>query len=267
MRLLIIILLLLPATNSVIGQDLNPIRDSILEEALKLYKLEKVAWLSSDKLYEYPMNRYLINGYIPYYDKDTIRTIFYYSDSFDTKIRFTSSISIHDKLEILGLNFKIETRNPTSKELKFIQLRNEIVERMMIDDDFAKNKQFVNYNISVLEKDSSLYFYILPASSESDLFYLGGDYIVKYTGEKDPLKIIPQHKALIRVVAPLDSNVFSFTHSHIDGFSPFITATDICQAKLYGKLTTDCVEFFVVSSLYESYYNADNDELVIKRRL
>jgi hypothetical protein len=267
MKILTITFLFLLSTNLLFGQELDHIRDSILEDALKLYKLEKAAWISSDKMYERPMNHYLINGYIPYYDNDTIRTIFYYSDSFDTKIRFTSSISVYDSLVMNKLDFKTETRNPTQKELLLIRLRDEILERMMLDEDFVKNTQIVRYNISVIEKDSLLLFYLLPASSESDLFYMGGDYIVKYSKENESLIVTPQHKSLIRIVAPFDSNVFRSTHSHLDGFSPFITATDICQAKLFGRLTINCIEYSVVSGLYESYYNAENDELVIKKRL
>jgi len=245
------------------SQDLELIRDSILNEGLNIYKLEKVAWLGTDKLNINPLNNYLINGYVPYYEKDSIRTIFYYHDSFGTRIRFTASYYLHDSLSIDNIVFKAMDRTPTNRELLIIEIRDDLENLINTSSAFTQYTNYLNYNVSLIDNDTLLHFYILPASSRNDLFYLGGDYIITYSSDKKLVSVNPQHKRLLEIKPPHETVIKSFTHTHIEGFSDFITATDICQAKLYGKIATNCTTFIVITEGYESTYNTETDELTI----
>ena len=266
MKKIILVVYLIIMSSYSYSQKLNLIADSLLKEGLKIYKLEKAAWISSDKLAEKPVNSFLTNGYIPFYDNDSIKTLFYYHDSFDTKIKFIGSISIHDSLKTTNVHLNSIDRNPTDKELLIIKLRNEISEMIELSPSLSEYSDLFSYNISLLENDSLLQFYLLPGTTRNDMFYLGSDYIINFSLNGKLLGIKAQHNNLIEMKPPSDVTIEASLHSHINGTSEFITATDICQAKLYGKLTNNCTVYRVISESYESTYNIESDSLIIHRR-
>lgn len=258
--------MLLLLTRSVYCQNIKAIQDSILQEGLKLYKLERVAWLSSNKLMEKPLNMFMFNGYLPYLDGDTVKTIFYNHNSLGTKVKFISKISLSDTLSIGNIIVNKLDRTPTIRELNLIEVRNKISGIIEESSIIKPLPQHVSLNLSIVERDSSYYGYLLPGTARNDLFYFGGDYICKFSKNKKLVYIKPQHKSLIETKKPEGIvGVIKSIHSHIPPFSPFMTATDICQAKLYGKLTIGCTVFKVVSKFFETTYNTETDEFIIKR--
>ena len=266
MKALHILLFLLISINCN-SQNLELIKDSILNEGLRLYKLEKTAWISTDLILAKPSNSYLFNDYSSYFDGDTVKVIYYSQISDIAKIKFTARYNIEHELKSENVKIVREIRKPTEYESKLIKLKKEI--RTLIEEspNLSKNKYLHNFNITVLEKDSLLMFYLLPGTTKNDMFYLGGDYIIYYSNHKGFYKIKAQHKGLIEVKLPEEGlEVYYFMHSHIKGYSNFMTATDICQAKLYSKLTVGLSEYKVISQFYESTYNIETDILEIKKR-
>lgn len=248
------------------SQDLGIISDSILNEGLKLYKLEKMAWISSDKLNEDSLNKNSINNFVTFFEGDSIKTIFYYEDSFDIRIRFIGKINSNDSLINENLSFMKSDRKPLKKESLYIAIKSECIKMINSSPNLARNANLFNYNISILEKDILFDIYLLPGTYSDEFFYLGSDYIIKFSKNTEFLDIIPQHSSLIEVRPPENVKVFASTHTHIEGFSPYITATDICQAKLYGELTVKCNLFEVVSENYLSTYDTKTDSLTITLR-
>jgi len=116
-----------------------------------------------------------------------------------------------------------------------------------------------------LEKNNLFYFYLLPVSIESGQFYMGGDYIFKFTKDDKLLSIEPQHKGLIRVHKLPDTTIYFCAHSHLDEYSHFITATDICQAKLYAKQTVRFSDFKVIATQFESSFNTETNVIKITK--
>ena len=265
MKIINLLIILIITVNSY-SQNLDLVRDSILNEGLKLYQLEKVAWLSTDLILEDPSNYQLFNDYSSYFNGDTVTVVYYYHDSNDTKIKFTAKYETTKNLISENINIYEVYRNPTSKEKQLIISKKAI--RDLIEDSpiLSRNLNLINYNISVLENDSLLMYYLLPGTDKDDMFYMGGDYIIYYSIEKGIFKIKAQHKGLIKVKLPKGLKVYHFTHSHISGYSQFMTSTDICQAKLYGKLTVGLTEYKVISQLYESIYNSETDDFKIIKR-
>ena len=59
-----------------------------------------------------------------------------------------------------------------------------------------------------------------------------------------------------------DSQEVGGVHTHLPGFSDFITATDICTLRLYQYMTK-WKQHIVVSERYTTMYNCENNSLII----
>ncbi len=243
--------------------NLKMIADSIVKEGLQLYKLERLAWVSSDMISELKTNLVLFNGYISYCNGDSIKTIYYNNDTFGLKIKFDASVSQEDSILEKNIHLERIERTASEYEMLLIELRSEVQNMIMISPSLSENLNKVVFNIVPVDKGDKLYFYMLPGSFEQDAFYMGGDYIFEFTRNKKLLSISPQHKSLIYMRKLKDAQIFSAIHTHIPGFSEFMTATDICQSKLYGKLTTGVTKYFVNSIRYSSEYDTETDQLKI----
>lgn len=244
-------------------KTINTIADSILQEGLLLYKLERIAWVSSDKINVFKSNMLLFNGYISYFIGDSIKTIYYNHDSFSTKIKFDASVYVKDSITEKNVHVKRIDRLASKHELLLIGLCDEIKIMIAESPSMSENKDKVNPNINPIIRGDKLYFYVLPGSFEQTSFYMGEDYIFEYTNDKKLISISPQHKGLIRFHTLENMEIKTSFHTHLPDYLPFITATDICQAKLYGKRTIGVTKYVVNSTLYSSEYNTETDQLII----
>lgn len=244
-------------------KTLKIIADSILQEGILLYKLEKTAWVSSDIINIFKSNLLLFNGYISYFAGDSIKTIYYYRDSSTTKIKFDVSVNMKDSIIEKNVHVKRIDRFASEQELLLIGLRDEIKIMMSESPSMSENKDKVSPNINPIIRGDRLYFYVLPSSFEQTAFYMGGDYIFEYTRDKKLLSIAPQHKNLIRFHTLENTKIYTIYHTHITDYSEFMTATDICQAKLYGKSTIGVTKYIVICDQYSSEYNTETDQLII----
>ena len=242
---------------------LNIIADSILREGLLLYKLERISWVSTDLINTFKSNMLLFNGYISFFEGDSIKTIYYNHDSSGTKIKFDASINIKDSITEKFVRVKRVDRIPSKQELLLIELREEIKTMIAESPSMSENRNKVMPNIDPVIKGDKLYFYVLPGSFEQTSFYMGGDYIFEFTYDKKLLSIHPQHKSLLRFHTLENTKIITSFHTHLTEYSEFITATDICQAKLYGKLTIGVTNYVVNSAVYSSDYNTETDQLII----
>lgn len=248
-------------------KTLNMIADSILQEGLQLYKLERIAWVSTDLISAFQSNMLLFNGYISYFAGDSVKTIYYYHDSFGTKIKFDASVYVKDTITEKYVRVKRIDRIASEHEILLIGLRDEIKDIIAESPSMSENKDKVIPNINPIVRGDKLYFYVLPGSFEQTAFYMGGDYIFEYSNDKKLLSITPQHKSLLRLHTLEDTEIKTSMHTHLPDYSPFITATDICQAKLYGKLTIGVTKYVVHSQRYSSEYNTETDKLTITDNL
>lgn len=249
-------------------QNLDSIQHAILNEGLEIYKLERIAWFGTDQvLDDSPINMYLFNGYLPYRDSNYYRCIFYDHDSFDTKIRFTISHPISDSISSNSVEFDNNDRVPTTQEMRFIIIREDILNNIKDSKLVQYNPELIGYNISFVQNKEIVKCYFLPGTKVDSVFFLGGDFIFNYSLSGDLIEILPQHKTLIPIRRLKEKNVNIIHHSHLESFSPYITPTDICQIKLYSKMTVGCTKHEVISQFYTSKYNAENDSIVIIKNL
>jgi len=247
--------------------NLKRISDSIVQEGLSLYKLEKMARISSDMIGDAKTKNLSFHDYVPFFEKDSLKVLYYTSNATGIKIKYTASLGEKDSITPTIIKLKHEDRIPTKKELVLIEIKKEIRAFIQDSPSLNENKNVMNFDIPVLEKNNQLYFYLLPISIESGQFYMGGDYIFKYTSDKKLQSIEPQHKGLIRIHKLPDTTIYYAAHMHLNEYSHFMTATDICQAKLYAKQTVGFSEFRVIARSFDSSFNTGTNELrFIKNR-
>jgi len=256
----------LPAPDSVLFSDhnLKHISDSVVQEGLNLYKLGKLARISRNMMSEAKTD-IIFPDYIPFLDKDTVKVSYYTSGSTGIKINYTAILHEKDSIIPANIQLKKEDRLPTQKEQRLIGIKNEINTFVQESPSLNENKNVMNFDMYALEKNNLFYFYLLPVSIESGQFYMGGDYIFKFTKDDKLLSIEPQHKGLIRVHKLPDTTIYFCAHSHLDEYSHFITATDICQAKLYAKQTVRFSDFKVIATQFESSFNTETNVIKITK--
>lgn len=257
----------IPILDSVLYSSLNlkRISDSIVQEGLSLYKLERMAKTSSNMIGETKPNNVLYHDYVPFFEKDSLKVLYYTSDATGIKIKYTASIWGKDSITSARIQLKQEDRIPTKKELVLIEIKKEIRAFIQDSPSLNENKNVMNFDIPVLEKNNLFYFYLLPVSIESGQFYMGGESIFKYSKDSQLLSIEPQHKGLIKVHRLPDTTIYYAAHTHLDEYSHFMTATDICQAKLYAMQTVGFSEFRVIARTFDSNFNTETNVLKFSR--
>ena len=251
---------------SILGQNIDSIKTAILTEGLELYHLECAAWISTDQILDEAFsNQYLFNGYVSYKDSNSYTTIYYDHDSFGTKIKFTAKNPIQDTINTFNTKIVKKDRTPTDYELILIKVRENEVDLIVESPLLSKNADKINYNIVLLDKEQQILSFLLPGSFSNSIFYVGGDYILKYSKNGEFQSIEALHKSLIPMRKLENVGVEKSYHTHLPEFSPFMTSTDICQFKLYGKSITGCIEYIVFDTLerYVSILNTETDEFSI----
>jgi len=256
-----------PALDSAKYSSLNLKRlsDSIVQEGVSLYKLEKLARTSSEMIRATKPNRLLSPDCVPCFRKDSMIVLYYTSDSTGTRITYTACLGGKDSIAPVNIRLKQEDRLPTQQELVLIGIKKEIRSFILDSPSLNENRKVLIFDIPVLVRNNLFYFYLLPVSIESGQFYMGGDYIFKYSKDSKLLSIEPQHKGLIPVHKLSDTTIYYAAHTHLNGYSNFMTATDICQAKLYAKQTVGFSGFRVIATQFDSSFNTETNELKLIR--
>nr|NQU93554.1 hypothetical protein [Bacteroidota bacterium] len=267
--LLLTVLILFSSCLISYGQkNLEQISDSILNEAFKIYELEKSAWVSTDFLLNIYPKRYFrkeIEGYLSYKDNYTIKTI-YWQEQKDG-IVINNTFSFNNPEQISDFEHTHMQRLPTKKELKLINIRNKVVADIESDLQFYTIPTGAKFNIVVIENDNQYRSYLLVGFNKKNVVPLGNDYCI----ELDTLgKIINRkrlHKSYIETpfnggIRFKGQKIKAIYHSHLPG-TPFITSTDICIAMLFADFI-EWKEITIVSSDYLSTYNISDKTLKIE---
>ena len=249
------------------GLNLKRISDSILQEGLALYRLEKLAMTSRELIGKMDLKNIVFSDYIQYFDADTLKVLYYSSNPSGIRIKMMACLVQNDSITPDKIKLIRGDRTPTLNELTLIDIKNEIRTMIQESPSLNENKNVMSFSIPVLKKNNSLYFYLLPVSIESNQFYMGGDYIFIYSTDKKLKSIDPQHKSLLRVRKLTNATINSASHTHVAGYSHFMTATDICQAKLYGKQTVGFTNFKVLTSRFDSGFNTETNVLELTKSI
>lgn len=231
--------------------------DSIQKEANLLFGLENAAWKGTDYVTDLPNIKNAMGGYITYHEKDAFVCSILSKDYSKTLVRYyfdekTGKLSkVNDKVKNISTTEKLLYE--AKKEL-INQISNEDY-GIVVPDDF-------NLNFIPIKWDKGFKIYIITSSSDAYTIPFGNDYLFYL----DSSYKITAHERFHKSFVPSKTkhegrNIVRCMHNHVLEY-PYISATDICNFKLYapfGKID----EFSVISGSLEGIftYKLSTDKL------
>lgn len=245
--------------------DLQSESKKILTEGLKLYKLEKSAWIASDSTENKPKEEY-ITGFVSYFNKDNINVLFYKKISDDTySVLYT--FYFKNLTDVSYINYNNETRNPTDKELMYIQLKEGTFDLLENFDWLYAKQENTGKNISIYKEKGIYKIFVMTGSNEYGIIPLGKDLEFKCLEDQSVIELVCR---LHQYYLPIDINDIkkdtkSTLHHHSDKSSQFITSTDICTFMLYKDMS-NIKEHKVISADYVSVFNTQKLTLLIFKK-
>ena len=173
--------------------------DKILEEGQVLYTLEMANVTSLDVFYDKEYDPKLAKGYFSYFDKDTVKTIFYREiDTTSALFRANDSLrkSIKDKFDMITISKSLRYLNKVIDKKKVFVFENDRkmtdYEKKLFTIRFAIYKLFnddpvlfvkydkSNLSIVIVDKKKNFDVYVMNVFADLSFVPLGNDsYFVK----------------------------------------------------------------------------------------
>ncbi len=252
--------------------------DKIFEEGQVLYTLEMANTTSLDVFYDKEYDPKSAKGYFSYFDKDTIKTIFYreidtttalfkandslkklIKNEFDLLI-VSKSMRYIDKSINKAKVFVHETeRRITDYEHKLFEIRFKIYKMFNSDPVMFVKYNKSNLSIIILDKKKQFEVYVMSVFQDMSFVPIGNDYYFAFDKELNLLEKKTIHSSLV----PLDpayygkknDEVKPAFHNHKgENAEPFITPTDICVLLLFKPMLKWDMHY-VYSDEYVSVFN------------
>ncbi len=260
--------------------------DKILEEGQILYTLEMANVTSLDVFYDKEYDPKIAKGCFSYFDKDTIKTIFYreldtttalfkandslrklIKDEYDLLIVSKTMRYINKVLDKKKVYVFENDRKITDYEKKLFAIRFKIFK--LFNEDPVMFVKYAKSNLSIVIQDKKKAFevYVMNVFKDMSFVPLGNDYFFKFDKEGNLLEKKVLHKTLI----PLDpayhgkknDEVKSSFHNHKgEDAEEFITPTDVCVLLLF-KPACQWDMHYVHSEKYVSVFNIYKNTLSI----
>jgi len=205
--------------------------DSILIEGNLLYRYEKAAWISIDLARENKSIKMDFFSYLVYHENDTVRTLILNKKSeciYELRFVFEFDNPISDV---------VLTRALTTKEQNMVTTKTTIINKLIEQKIPVGCPDGYGLNMILMPKYDGFKFYIITGANKSGVIPFGNDFlfITDDTGNIQSWKKFHSRLIAQDSKGPNGEDVREMTHSHLRT-EPFITATDICTFKLYGKL-------------------------------
>lgn len=254
-------LLLFHVTFSTTYSQVEKATDSIMQEGLFLYRLEKASWHGTDLFLEKYTDRNNIGGYFSYMEKDKATCIFF---SRTNEPQVLGTIRFDTTFNLQTATVDLKTRGFTSGEKDLYSLRKAAYQLVNQDSLFVYYKD-TRFNLIPMIHGGHRKAYVLTATQKPGVVLLGNDYLVYF----DPENQVKHKKKLHRNIIELQTSTvdttqltFGAIHTHLPETGEFITATDICTLLLY-KDFADWKQHIVVSENYMSILNLESINLMI----
>lgn len=232
--------------------------DSILTEADLLYRYEKSSWTSTDLALANKKTKKEFGRYLTYDSNDTIKTIIIDKELQNCIAEF---VSINE-----NGNNSFSTRPLSAKENELLKVEHQIKSQLDNPKYQVTVPEGFSLNMILLPQPNGYKFYIITGTAKSDVIPFGNDYLFE-TDKQGTIKNYKKfHSRLLAIETkiPNGGKISMVTHSHLKT-NPFISATDICTFKLYGKLY-DVSDLSIYSPAIGKYfaYNLDTNKIEIK---
>lgn len=242
--------------------NLDSIANSILDEGMYLYKLEKHSMLASGKVLNDKKNIEIINGYLTYNKEDTTITIFYnYSENKTDVIFEFKSLKDSDSYSNSKLNTLLHS--PDAHEYKLIKAREEIIKIITETPSIVSLLNIVDYNIAFHEKDSFIECYLMAGFNIDSIVPIGADFRIDLSNDYKIIDIEYYHARFIGEKRLLMNDVTETKHRHIVGDSKYIAPTEVCIYKLYDCKFQNTKKHIIDGENYTSIFDSENNTLKI----
>lgn len=285
-RIVIFFILFLPPFCFFSQKASQKTADKILEDGQVLYTLEMASVTSLDVFYDKEYDPNLAKGYFSYFEKDTIKTLFYRElDTAAALFKSNDSLKklIKDRFDLILVSktmrylnkninkqkvFVFENdRKITNYERKLFDIRFKIFR--LFNDDPVMFVKYEKSSLSIVIRDEKKYFeaYVMNVFQDMSFVPLGNDYYFKFDKEGNLLEKKVLHKKLI----PLDpayhgkknDEVKSAYHNHKgEDAEEFITPTDVCILLLFKPMLQWDMHY-VYGEKYVSVFNMYKNTLKI----
>ena len=266
MKTLFLSLLLLMFSAQLFSQSIDTIAiqqkaDEILEEANRLYRYEKTAWLATDEA--------MIN--------ETIRPEFAAYLIYESGDSMVALILNKERQCIMQLTYpndfskegsrNLKQRNLTAEEQKLLTIKNKIIEQLDKKKYDVGCPQGYNLNAVLIPDGKSYKFYLLTGTSKKNVIPFGNDYLFTANKKGKITSFRKFHSNLIPGMTEFKGyKITELMHSHLKT-TPYISATDICTFRLYAPMYK--LEAFMVYSpklkVYFRYSLKDNSVTVVHK--
>ncbi len=235
----------------------------ILAEGRKLYRIERASWVGTDVAFEHrPGLRDSVRSSISYPDGE--QTVFVFISRFDTT---QAIITLRSDFEFtrkaLSIDHSLRPLSPRERALYFLR---EEAESAGHADTSVKRYENVQYNAVPIIDEKGPRVYFLSGTPVNGVWLLGNDHLFPFTNGNKLKKHTALHRTLIQMEVTGDSTEGAI-HTHLPGYSPYITPTDVCTIMLYHHIYNVGKSHVVVSEEAVSLFSSEgNGSLVIMTR-
>ncbi|MDD4968008.1 MAG: hypothetical protein PHT07_01115 [Paludibacter sp.] len=226
--------------------------DSILAEGNLLYRYEKAAWVSTDLAMSMKEVKDNFGGYLIYKSEDSIKAIILGKDHSTCIYEMTFFKDGTNPYKELLVNRKLSVLEEELQVIK-VKIMNEA-----LTPAYAVNwPEGYSLAMEMIPCETGYKLYMLIGTSKKDVIPMGNDYIF-FADKKGAITSWRKfHSMVIPAMATYKGEkVVGVVHSHLMA-EPFITATDICNFKLYGYDYYGLKDFKVVSSALSKLFTYD----------
>jgi hypothetical protein len=214
--------------------------------------------VASDILYNKFQNKHdQIGGYFSYANEGTFICVFVNREN-TTKTSITMTFDSTFSNESVVIDTL--SRNLTLLESELFEIRTETVKAIENGKEI-NSYQNTDFNIIPIINDDIKKVYILTATTQPRKVIFGNDYLLKFDKKNKLKDIEPLHKSLLSF-EDTDSTAW-VTHTHLPGFNPFMTATDVCTLLLYGEHSKTWHHHIVISEKYVSIWDYNAKRFVV----
>lgn len=223
---------------------LSAITDSILDEGLRLYFFEWIAWHSADSAMTYCPVMDKVNGSGIVADSLGFTHIY----TVDDNVVFSYIIDVTNE----SISWDNTVRPMTDAERNARDERKRCI-RLAIESYGDSLKASGNVNVDVIwVRPDLIRVYFLQSTTENNVIPIGNDYSVDISPDMKPLAFRRYHHSYLEQPAYVDGEkvVDGLAHSHTPD-NPYITPTDICNMMLYGRDLYGLNTYYVLSTAFK----------------
>jgi len=236
--------------------------DSIVNEGELLFRLENACWRGTELLLKQHKNfRDSIGGSFAYdIDEAHVQCVFY---STEPDPMVVATVLFDTSFDATTAELRIDTRYFSTEERRLYTIRNRTMDEIDRDTSFILYENTSFCIVPVVDSIATR-VYVMTVPEVKGILLFGNDYLLYFNPMDSIVAKKTLHKELIQVdfkqeQAPDLTNTF---HLHTNETGKYITPTDICALRLFGKYT-GWVEHSVMSSTHVSLWDLEINALTV----